>query len=137
MSITDLNHFCRPSQIYLFLATISLFVMIYYNYDALDFTFCIGEYKCFNTPSKWLLLFTNFLYVLAWTIIIEFVCRTEYKQFAWFLVLAPILLFIMFLVFIFGPWRHKKDIFQFMDYFKLTRNVNNNSDEENKSKNKH
>lgn len=124
MMITDLDKLCKPSQMYLFLAMIALIVVVYYNYDALDFTFCIGE-SCFNTPSKGVLLLINFIYILAWTFIIEFICKTQYKPLSWFLVLIPVILFIIFVILIFGPLRHKKTIFESVN-FKINHNDSSN-----------
>jgi hypothetical protein len=132
MMITDLDKLCKPSQMYLFLAMIALIIVVYFNYDALNFTFCIGE-TCFNTPSKGVLLFINFLYILAWTFIIEVICKTQYKPLSWFLVFIPIILFILFVIVIFGPLRHKKLIFESVN-LKINRNIADKKTDESKNK---
>lgn len=115
MSLTDLNKLCTPSQLYLLIAVISLIIIVYYNYEALDFTLCIGEYRCFSTLSKTDLLILNTIYIIFWTFILDLMCKGGYKNLAWFFVLLPLLLLIIFLLFVFGPWRHKKSIFESME----------------------
>lgn len=121
--LRDLNKLCVQSQLFLFISVISLISIVYYNYDALDFTLCIGEYRCFSTLSKTDLLLLNSFYIYFWTFILDLMCKSGYKNLAWFFVLLPILLLIIFLLFVFGPWRYKKSIFESMD--NQNANVNN------------
>jgi len=129
MSTIKLKQLCQPSQLYLFISMIALIVVVYYNYEALDFTLCIGEYRCFSILSKTDLLILNSLYIFFWTFILDLLCKSGYKNLAWFLVLLPVLLFIIFLLFVFGPWRHNKSIFESME-----NQINNEDNQEGERK---
>jgi len=107
MAITDLNKLCSPAQLYLFLTLFSLVVMVYENVGTYENTLCVGNYECYNTPSKITLVFVKLIYIGFWTFVLNLMCNAGYKTFAWVLVLFPILSFVLLLIFALGPWTYK------------------------------
>jgi hypothetical protein len=107
MAITDLNKLCTPAQLYLFLTLLSLVIMVYENTGTYENTLCVGNYECYNTPSKMTLVFVKLIYIAFWTFVLNLMCNAGYKTFAWFLVLLPILAFILLLIFALGPWNYR------------------------------
>lgn len=104
--LPDLNKLCTPAQLYLFITLFSLVVMVFQNGVAQSNVLCVGNYECHNAPSKSVLVFVKLIYISFWTFVLQMICRGGYKNFAWFLVLLPIVLFMLILIFALGPWTY-------------------------------
>lgn len=107
MVLRDLNKLCTPAQFYLFITLFSLVLMIYQNIGKNENILCVGNYECHNTPNKAVLLLGKVIYISFWTFVLQMICKGGYKNFAWFLVLLPIILAMLVLVFAVGPWTHR------------------------------
>lgn len=107
MALRDLNKLCTPAQLYLFITLFSLVVMIYQNAGKYSNVLCVGNYECHNAPNKSVLLFAKLVYIAFWTFVLQMICKGGYKNFAWFLVLLPVILAILILIFGLGPWTHR------------------------------
>ena len=114
MKMSKFNNLCSPAQIYLFFTLFSLVIMIYENAGTNDNMLCIGNYECHNTPSKSVLVFVKLIYVAFWTFVLNLICKSGYKNFAWFLVLLPFISFILLLLFGLGPWIYNDRSFEGM-----------------------
>jgi len=57
-------------------------------------TYCVGSFEC-PVPSTALVFIVKFMYIAFWTFVLNSICRTGYKSFAWFLVLLPFILFFV------------------------------------------
>jgi hypothetical protein len=75
---------------------------------------CIGNYECYNAPGKPVLVFVKLIYVAFWVFVLDLMCKGGYKNFAWFLVLLPIISFILLLLIALGPWKHRNRFFEGM-----------------------
>lgn len=107
MAVPDLNKLCSPAQLYLFITLFSLVIMIYQNSGTLDNVLCVGNYECYNSPNKAVLIFVKLLYIGFWTFVLQMICKGGYKNVSWFLVLLPVILFMLILIFGMGPWNYK------------------------------
>jgi hypothetical protein len=58
--------------------------------------YCMGNYTC-PVPNTALIFLIKFIYVAFWTFILDSVCKAGHKQFSWFLVIFPFLLFFVLL----------------------------------------
>lgn len=87
---------CRPAQIYLLFSLIGLIPLVFQNMNQ-GSILCVGNYECELGFPNVLVLLGNVGYMLIWTIILQSLCRTGYKQLSWFFVLIP---FIMFFILI-------------------------------------
>lgn len=106
MALPDLNKLCTPAQLYLFITLFSLAIMIFQNVGTYSNVLCLGKYECHNAPNKTLLVFVKLIYISFWTFVLQMICKGGYKNFAWFLVLLPIILFMLLLIFALGPWTY-------------------------------
>ena len=114
MAIPDLNKLCTPAQLYLFITLFSLVIMIYQNAGTHDNVLCVGNYECHNAPNKAVLVFVKLLYIGFWTFVLQMICKGGYKNVSWFLVLLPVILFMLILIFGMGPWNYKSSMIEGM-----------------------
>ena len=95
MTIKIVKKLCTPAYVYLVISVISILVLMFQNSGNVD-SYCMGSYEC-SVPSTALVFLIEFLYVAFWTFILDAICKAGYKQFSWFLVLLPFLLFFVLL----------------------------------------
>jgi predicted PurR-regulated permease PerM len=112
--LPDLTKLCTPAQLYLFITLFSLVVMIFQNGTSHSNVLCVGNYECHNSPSKSVLVFVKIIYISFWTFVLQMICKGGYKNFAWFLVLLPIVIFMLLLIFAIGPWTYTGNIVEGM-----------------------
>ncbi len=97
MGIKGLRNLCSPSELYLVISLISLFVMFIQNYFyGFTNTYCLGSYSC-NISSIFLIFIIKLLYILFWTWVLNLICNAGAPGIAWFLVLIPFILMFIFL----------------------------------------
>jgi hypothetical protein len=106
MALQDLNKLCTPAQLYLFITLFSLVIMIYQNGGTDSNVLCMGNYECHTAPNKAVLVTVKLVYIAFWTFVLQMICKGGYKNFAWFLVLLPVILFMLALIFMLGPWTY-------------------------------
>lgn len=95
MTIKYIKKLCTPAYVYLVISVIAIVVLMFQNCGNVD-TYCIGNYEC-PVPNTALVFFIKFLYVAFWTFILDSICKAGHKQFSWFLVLFPFILFFVLL----------------------------------------
>ena len=93
MAVAGLRNLCTPSYLYLVLSVSFLIVVMYQNYG-LSNMYCIGNYSC-NVSSTLMIFIIKIVYILFWTWILNLICRAGAPNFAWFLVLFPIVLMFL------------------------------------------
>ncbi len=86
---------CTPAYVYLVISVISIIILMIQNSGNVDM-YCIGNYEC-PVPNTALIFFIKFLYVAFWTFVLDSICKAGHKQFSWFLVLFPFILFFVLL----------------------------------------
>ena len=86
---------CTPAYVYLVVSVIAIIVMMFQNSGNVDM-YCLGNYEC-PVPSTTLVFLFEFLYIAFWTFILDSICKAGYKQFSWFMVLFPFILFFVLL----------------------------------------
>ena len=86
---------CTPAYVYLVISVIAIVLMMFQNCGNVDM-YCLGNYEC-EVPSTALIFLSEFIYVAFWTFILDSVCKAGHKQFSWFLVLFPFILFFVLL----------------------------------------
>lgn len=95
MAVIGLRNLCKPAFIYFLISIISIIVMIFQNMVYGDPSiYCLGTYKC-NTASRAIVFLMQIIYILFWTWLLNIICKSGYSTVAWFLVLAPYLLFFV------------------------------------------
>lgn len=84
-----IKNLCKPAYFY-FLISIFFFIFIFIQNIFINngSRYCIGMYEC-NKNNKWMLLFSNLLYIIFWTYVLNFICNLGYPKLSWFIVLLP------------------------------------------------
>lgn len=95
MTIKFIKKMCTPAYVYLVISVIAILALMFQNSGNED-VYCLGNYEC-PVPSTALVFLVKFLYVAFWTFILDSICKAGYKQFSWFLVIFPFLLFFVLL----------------------------------------
>jgi hypothetical protein len=95
MSIKFIKKLCTPAYVYLVISVIAIILMMFQNTGNVD-VYCMGNYTC-PVPNTALIFLIKFIYVAFWTFILDSVCKAGHKQFSWFLVIFPFLLFFVLL----------------------------------------
>ena len=90
-----LKKLCTPAYVYLVISVVSIIVIMFQNGGNTD-KYCVGSFEC-SVPSTSLVFFFEFLYVAFWTFVLDSICKAGHKNFSWFLVLLPFLLFFVLL----------------------------------------
>jgi hypothetical protein len=86
---------CTPAYVYLVISVIAIVALMFQNSGNVD-VYCIVNYEC-PVPNTALIFFVEFLYVAFWTFVLDSICKAGHKQFSWFLVLFPFILFFVLL----------------------------------------
>lgn len=95
MTMKFIKKLCTPAYVYLVVSVVAIIVMMFQNSGNVD-VYCLGNYEC-PVPSTALVFLVKFLYVAFWTFILDSICKAGYKQFSWFMVLFPFILFFVLL----------------------------------------
>ena len=92
MKLVDtLKTLCTPAYLYLAISTIALVVLMFQNAGNVD-RYCVGAYECVVSSTP-LLFLGKIIYVVIWTIILNSLCKSGYKNLSWFLLLLPFIIF--------------------------------------------
>ena len=91
----SIRKLCTPAYVYLVISVIAVVAMMFQNAGNSN-KYCVGQYSC-QVPSTAGVFIAKGLYIAFWTFILNALCKAGYKQFSWFMVLLP---FIMFFVII-------------------------------------
>jgi hypothetical protein len=89
----DFRHLCKPAMVYLAISVVVLISIAYQNMG-LNNMYCMGDLSCY-VPSTAGVIFTEGLYILFWTWILNLMCRNGYASISWFLVVLPLVLFFV------------------------------------------
>jgi len=93
MAVAGLRNLCTPSYVYLVISVIFIIFSLIQNYNYTD-TYCLGSYSC-DVSSTMMIFIIKIIYVLFWTWVLNLICRAGAPNFAWFLVLFPIILMFL------------------------------------------
>ena len=94
MKLADsIKKLCTPAYLYLAISTIALVFLMFQNAGNTD-KYCVGGYEC-AVSSTPLLFLGKIIYVVIWTIILNSLCISGFKNFSWFLLLLPFIIFAL------------------------------------------
>ena len=91
MCLKFLKKLCTPAYVYLVISVVSIILIMFQNGGNTDL-YCIGNFEC-PVPNTSLVFFMKFLYVAFWTFVLDSICKAGHKNFSWFLVILPFVLF--------------------------------------------
>jgi len=95
MTIKIIKNLCTPAYVYLVISVIALVALMFQNNGNVNM-YCMGSYEC-EVPSTAFIFLIQFIYVAFWTFVLDSICKAGHKQFSWFLVLLPFILFFVLL----------------------------------------
>lgn len=97
MKIVDtVKKLCTPAYLYLAISTIALVFLIFQNAGNTN-KYCVGAYECVVSSTP-LLFLGKIIYVVIWTVILNSLCKSGYKNLSWFLLLLPFIIFAIAVV---------------------------------------
>ena len=89
------NVLCQPAQIYVIISLIGVLAILMQNITE-PHQYCVGKYSCNLNFSNLFLFAGKLAYIAIWTVILNSLCHSGYKNLAWFFVLVPfVLLFLL------------------------------------------
>jgi hypothetical protein len=89
----DIKKLCSPAYVYLVISVISMVMLIFQNAGNHN-KYCAGEFEC-QVPSTVGILIGQGLYVALWTLILNSLCNSGYKNISWFLLFIPFIFFFI------------------------------------------
>ena len=95
MYLKFMKKLCTPAYVYLVISVIAIIAIMFQNGGNTDI-YCMGSFEC-PVPSTAMVFFFKFLYVAFWTFVLDSICKAGHKQFSWFLVVLPFVLFFVLL----------------------------------------
>jgi hypothetical protein len=89
------KHLCTPAVLYLGLSLMTIFIMLFQNLGDKN-VYCLGRFnvKC---KHKWSVFAVKILYIMLFTLLLQFLCERGYMNVSWFIVLFPYLLMFLLL----------------------------------------
>ena len=97
--LIGLKYLCPPAEFYFVISMISLFVMCFQNFGTSN-VFCLGNLKC-QVNSVFVIFFTQLIYILVWTWLLNIICRNVSTTLSWIIALMPFILFFLSLFLIY------------------------------------
>ena len=95
--MASLSELCTPARVYFGISLIFILFAFAQNYDNANM-YCLGSVSC-DVSSMYMIFLIKIIYVMFWTWILNFICKSGATPVAWFLVLIPfILMFLMLAV---------------------------------------
>jgi hypothetical protein len=96
MQIPGLRKLCTPAYLYLVISIFSIIVIMLQNGSNSN-TYCMGNYSC-QVSNIYLIFVIKLVYVLFWTWILNFLCKSGYPGVSWVLLLFPFVLMFIFII---------------------------------------
>lgn len=90
------NQSCTPAKVYLVLSLISILSILIQNLFE-SHRYCLGMFSCQLDYSNIFIFLLKIVYMVVWAIIINSLCKTNYSNLAWAIVLFPIILMFVML----------------------------------------
>jgi len=91
------NVLCSPAQIYVVISLVTVLAMLVQNMME-PHKYCVGNLSCDLNFSNLFLFAAKLVYIAVWTIILNSLCKTGYKNLSWLFVLLPLVLFMLLIV---------------------------------------
>ena len=91
--LEQIKYLCKPAYVYLVISVVATVILMIQNSGNQN-RYCVGSFEC-EVPNTALVFLVKFLYIGFWTFVLNAICRSGHKQFAWFLVLLPFILFFV------------------------------------------
>ena len=86
---------CNPAMFYLVISVISFLLILIQNVNNPN-ELCVGDMKC-TTGNKTMVFVVKALYIMFWTFVLDFICKSGYTKIAWFILFFPFIIFFILL----------------------------------------
>ncbi len=87
---------CSPAFFYFILSCVVLVGTIIQNAGNTR-KYCIGHFGC-NVANNAVVFLMKIIYILFWTFVLDYICKSGYTNISWFLVLLPFISLFILLV---------------------------------------
>jgi uncharacterized protein YhhL (DUF1145 family) len=94
----QLAKYCPPAQLYLILSVTAVLLMVIENIGCRMNEYRVASYSCDLDFPNVVVFVAKIAYIAIWTIILNSLCKSGYTPLAWFLVLAPLVVFLLLIV---------------------------------------
>ena len=82
--LKDIKKLCTPAHVYLVLSLISITLMGLQNmFAGRNGKYCVGRFSC-SIPNIFVVFGVKLLYIAFWTIVLNSLCISGYKQYLGF-----------------------------------------------------
>lgn len=97
---STIKSLCSPALFYFTLSCLFLVATIIQNAGN-SRKYCIGYLEC-NVANNALVFLMKIIYIVFWTFILDYICKSGYTNISWFIVLLPFIsLFILLIGMVF------------------------------------
>jgi len=93
--LKELAKYCPPAQLYLILSAAAILLMVIENIGCRMNEYRVASYSCELDFPNVVVFVAKIAYIAIWTIILNSLCKSGYTTLAWFLVLAPLVVFFL------------------------------------------
>lgn len=90
-----LKELCTPAALYFIISIAGLMAMGIQNVGNTD-NYQVGNFSC-RVPNTLFVLFSQLLYILFWTYVLNLICKDGHVGISWLLVLLPWLVMFVFI----------------------------------------
>jgi hypothetical protein len=99
MAIVGLRDLCTPAYLYLVVSVVTVIVIALQNFGN-DNVYCLGAFTC-RSNNKVTIFVMKMIYILLWTWLLNFMCKSGYETVSWLLVLIPYVLMFLLIALMF------------------------------------
>lgn len=96
--IMTFENLCTPAYVYLLLSIFGIVIVGIQNLGKKK-EFCFGGESCIVSSTPAVFAFKG-LFVIFWTLLLNKLCESGYSGLAWFLLLLPLIFFVMAFMFL-------------------------------------
>lgn len=94
-SVVGFNFLCPPAYIYLVVSTVwFILFVIFLNNGTLNMNDYCMDTECSKPSIAFMILFKA-MFIIFWTWVLNFICRSGYPGVSWFLFLFPFIIMIL------------------------------------------
>ena len=94
--LKGIKNLCTPAYLYFLISAITLLGLLVQNLEGgTVYKMCGYRAEVGNVPMVFI---GKVIYVLFWTVVLDSLCKTGYKNLSWLLILFPFILFAMAMI---------------------------------------
>jgi hypothetical protein len=104
--VNKVRSLCTPSFVFFVISVLSLFVMIFQNVENTH-EYCFGNVSC-DVSNTSMIFIIKIVVIIVWTWLLDVLCSRGFERLAWFIVLFPYIIILLFILFVASAIRNTK-----------------------------